>query len=207
MTITWHGFSCFEIEVKTAQGDVRIVTDPYDNATGLRFPRTLEAEILLVSHDEEDANNTSAVLGHPYLINLPGEFEVKDVFVFGIPLNKGNIAFCIEAEGMRLAHLGALNRALTDEDLQALENIDILMLPVGGGRVLSASVASEVIAQVEPRVVIPMTHGVEGVKEKLTGVDDFCKALGACKREEMNKFKVISKDLPEEEMKIVSLTR
>ncbi len=207
MTITWHGFSCFEIETKTSQGDVRIVIDPYDNATGLRFPRTLTAEVLLVSHDEQDANNTSAVLGNPYLINLQGEFEVKDVFVFGVPLNKGNLGFRIEAEGMRLAHLGALNRALTDEELQALENVDVLMVPVGGGRVLTPATAPEVIAQIEPRVVIPMTHGIEGVKEKLAGVDEFCKSLGACKREEMNKFKFTRKDLPEEDMIIMSLTR
>jgi L-ascorbate metabolism protein UlaG (beta-lactamase superfamily) len=207
MNITWHGLSCFEIEAKTAQGDVRIVADPYENTTGLRFPRTLEAEILLVSHNETDANNTSSVLGRPYLINLPGEYEVRDVFVFGIPLNKGNIAYCIEAEGMRLAHLGALNRALTDDELQKLGNVDVLMVPVGGGRVLSPSTASDVIGQIEPRIVIPMMHAVDGVKEKLSGIEEFCKALGTCKREDMNKLKITAKELPEEEMKIVSLTR
>ncbi|MBI4435084.1 MBL fold metallo-hydrolase [Candidatus Uhrbacteria bacterium] len=216
MQISWNGFSSFEITTKTAGGDVRLVTDPYQNSTGLRFPRTLEAEVLLLSHDEEDANNREAVAGHPYVIDLPGEFEVRSVFVFGVsaPLKregKGgrlqNLIFRIETEGMRLAHLGALDRELTDEELQKLENIDILMIPVGGGRVMDPKVAAEVISQIEPRVVIPMSHAVEGMKETLGSVDAFCKAFGTCRREEMNKYKVTRKDLPEDDMVIVSLTR
>lgn len=199
-----------------AGGDVRIVTDPYQNSTGLRFPRTLEAEVLLVSHDEEDANNLEAVTGNPYVINLPGEFEVKGVFVFGVsaPLKrevKGtgvpNLLFRIEAEGMRLAHLGALDRGLTDDELQKLESIDILMIPVGGGRVMDPKMAAEVISQIEPRAVIPMTHAVAGAKEPLGTVDAFCKAFGTCRREDMNKYKITRKDLPEDDMVIISLTR
>lgn len=207
MQISWNGFSSFEIITKTVCGDVRIVTDPYQNSTGLRFPRTLEAEILLQSHNDEDTNNLEAVTGNPYVINLPGEFEVRSVFVFGISAPPNNLIFRIEAEGMRLAHLGALDRELTDEELQKLENIDILMIPVGGGRVMDSKVATEVISQIEPRVVIPMTHAVAGAKEKLGTVDAFCKAFGTCRREDMNKYKVTRKDLPEDDMVIISLTR
>ncbi|HLD21179.1 MAG TPA: MBL fold metallo-hydrolase [Patescibacteria group bacterium] len=216
MQISWNGFSSFEIITKTSSGDVRLVTDPYQNSTGLRFPRTLEAEILLESHDEEDANNREAVVGSPYIIDLPGEFEVRSVFVFGVSAvlkreEKGrkiqNLLFRIETEGMRLAHLGALDRPLTDEELQKLENIDILMIPVGGGRYMDPSIASEVISQIEPRVVIPMTHALPSMKEPLSSIDDFCKAFGTCRREDMNKYKVTRKDLPEEDMVIISLTR
>ncbi|MCR4313659.1 MAG: MBL fold metallo-hydrolase [Candidatus Uhrbacteria bacterium] len=216
MQISWNGFSSFEITTKTAGADVRLVTDPYQNSTGLRFPRTLEAEVLLVSHDEEDANNLEAVTGNPYLINLPGEFEVRSVFVFGVavPLKReekgkpiSNLIFRIETEGMRLAHLGALDRELTDEELQKLENIDILMIPVGGWRVMDPKVAAQVISQIEPRIVIPMTHALVGVKETLGTVDAFCKAFGTCRREDMNKYKVTRKDLPEDDMVIISLTR
>lgn len=192
------------------------MTDPYQNSTGLRFPRTLQAEILLVSHNEEDANNLEAVSGDPYLIDLPGEFEVKSIFIFGIsaPLKreeKGgrvpNLVFRIESEGMRLAHLGALDRPLTDEELQMLENIDVLMIPVGGGRVMSPRMASEVISQIEPRVIIPMTHALPSMKEKLASIDEFCKAFGTCRQEDMNKYKFSRKDLPDEDMVIISLTR
>ena len=206
MQIIWHGLSSFEIKAKTAAGNVTIVTDPYDNATGLRFPRKLEAQLVLSSHDEQDANNIAAVGGEPYVIDLPGEFEVKDVFVFAIDATD-NLLFRIEAEGMKIAHLGAVNRALTDEELATLGDIDVLMVPVGGGRVLDPKKASEVIAQVEPRVIIPMTHGIDGVKENLVHVNDFCKELGACRKEELNKYKFARKDLPEEDMLIVNLQR
>lgn len=216
MQINWHGLSCFEMTAASVEGEVKIVTDPYANETGLRFPRTLEAQVVLVSHNEIDANNLSAIAGSPYVIDMPGEFEVRGVFFFGMsaPLNreeKGkhivNHLFRIEVEGMHIAHLGAIDRVLTDEELQGLENIDILMVPVGGGRVLSPKLAAEVIAQIEPRVVIPMTFDISNLKEKLESIDVFCKELGACRREEMNKYKVSRKDLPEEDMLIVTLTR
>jgi L-ascorbate metabolism protein UlaG (beta-lactamase superfamily) len=216
MQITWNGFSSFEIKSKTTQGPVSIVTDPYQNSTGLRFPRTLEAELLLQSHDEDDANNLSAVEGDPYLIDLPGEFEVRNIFVFGIAANlkreeKGkrvrNLIFRIESDGMHIAHLGALDRSLTDEELQQLENIDILMVPVGGGRVMDVKTATEVISQIEPRVVIPMTHGLPSIKEELVGVEEFCKAMGSCRREDLKKYSVKRKDLPEDDMLIVTLER
>lgn len=214
MNISWHGLSCFEITSKTADGEATLVMDPYDNATGLRFPRTLTADIVAVSHDAEDANNVAGVGGTPFVINLPGEYEVRGLFVYAIhaPLggekgDRDHRIFRVEHEGMRLAHLGALNRALTDEELQELNNIDILMLPVGGGRVLSSKQAVEVISQLEPRVVIPMTHAVHGIKEALGSVDGFCKELGVCRREEATKYKVSRKDLPEEDMLIMTLQR
>lgn len=198
------------------EGEVTIVLDPYDNKTGLRFPRTIVADLVLVSHNEEDANNTEALQGNPFKISDPGEYEVKGVFVFAISAktqgddkskSMKNLIFRIESESMHIAHLGALDRELTDEELQELENIDILMIPVGGGRVMTPEVAAAVIGQIEPRVVIPMTHAIPSVKEKLATVDDFCKALGTCRQEETSKFKISRKDLPEEDILIMKLTR
>ncbi len=211
MQLSWLGLSSFEITTKNTGGEVVVVTDPYDNQTGLRFPRTLEGHLVLVSHDEPDAHNVAAVTGTPQVVNIPGEFEVRGVFVFGMntPLKRGisNVLYRIETEGMHLAHLGALDRELTDEELKHLGNIDILMVPVGGAGVLTPSQASDVIAQIEPRVVIPMTHELANLKTKYETVDAFCKQMGACRREEMNKYKVTRKDLPEEDMLIVNLTR
>jgi L-ascorbate metabolism protein UlaG (beta-lactamase superfamily) len=216
MEITWNGLSSFEIKAARSSGDVRIVTDPYQNTTGLRFPRSLQAEMVLTSHDADDANNINAVAGEPYLIDMPGEYEVKDVFVFAIdaPLKReekkkrvDNLIFRMEAEGMHVAHLGALDRALTDNELQQLNNIDILMIPVGGERVMTPKIAAEVISQVEPRIIIPMTHGLPSLKEKLGTVDVFCKEFGTCRREDLSKFKIKKKDLPDEDMLIVTLSK
>lgn len=216
MDINWHGLSCFEIKTSTPNGDVVVVTDPFQNSTGLRFPRTLQAEVVLTSHDDEDANNKGAIVGDPYHIDMPGEFEVKDVFVFAVdaPLKregkKGPVPhhiFRIESEEIHLAHLGALDRELTDDELRQLQNIDILMIPVGGERVMTPQIAAEVISQIEPRIVIPMTYDLPSLKEKLGSVDAFCKEFGACRREEVSKYKIKQKDLPEEDMLIVTLSK
>ncbi len=216
MQIYWHGLSCFEITTSTVDGDVTVVVDPYGNETGLRFPRTLEANVVLVTHDEENANNLSAIAGEPKMVDMPGEFEVRGVFLFGVdaPLKRevkgkhvSNCVFRIESEGMHIAHLGALDRSLTDKELQELENIDILMVPVGGGSVLTPKLAAEVIAQIEPRVVIPMTYELPNLKESLEPLNAFLKEMAGAKKEEMNKYKVSRKDLPEEDMLIVTLTR
>jgi L-ascorbate metabolism protein UlaG (beta-lactamase superfamily) len=217
MQISWLGLSAFEITTKTTNGEVVLVTDPYSNETGLRFPRTIEGHVAMVTHDELDANNIEAITGSPYIIKTPGEFEIRGVFVFGIssPLKReqkkdvpvDNILYRIESEGIHLAHLGAIDRELTDEELKRLQNIDILMVPVGGSGVLTPSDAAEVISQIEPRVVIPMTHSIPNLKAEYETVDAFCKAMGTCRREHMNKFKITKKDLPEEDMLIVTLER
>lgn len=217
MNISWLGLSCFELKTKTDYGEVVMVVDPYDNSTGLRFPRTLEAQVVAVSHDAHHANNLSQIGGEPFRITTPGEFEVKGVFIYGISAPrkadktkedpKENLIFRFEIEEMSVAHLGALDRELTDEELAGLENIDILMLPVGGNRVMTPKIATKVISQIEPRVVIPMTHGIPNVKEKLGSINDFCKELGTCRREDSSKLKIAKKDLPDEDMLMVVLER
>ncbi len=229
MNISWHGLSCFELNIKTPHGDVIVVTDPYESSTGLR-QRSLSAQLVLVSHEGADAGAVSSVEGKPFIVRIPGEYEAKDIFVYGIatppnlPLEKRgglqeHIVFRIEAEDMRLAHLGSLNRLLTDAELAQLQDIDILFVPVGGlahrqdgamaeaGRVLSPKLAAEVVNQIEPRIVIPMTFLVDGLKESLEPVDAFLKAMGVPKPEEMAKYKMLKKDLPQEEMKVIVLTR
>ena len=211
MQISWLGLSSFEITTKNPEGEVVVVVNPYDNQTGLRFPRTIEGHLVLVSHQQPDANNISAVTGYPHLIDIPGEFEVRGVFAFGVsaPLKNGtdHVIFRLEIEGMNVAHLGALDRPLTNDELKRLSTIDILMVPVGGAGVLTPKEAVEVIAQIEPRVVIPMTYSLPSLKTDYAEVDAFCKEMGACRKEEMNKYKVTRKDLPEEDMLIVTLAR
>ncbi|MFC1629815.1 MBL fold metallo-hydrolase, partial [Patescibacteria group bacterium] len=84
MNITWHGQSCFQITTKKNKNDrVSIVIDPFSKETGLRVPK-LEADVLLVTHKHHDHNNVKAVSGNLFLIDGPGEYEVKEVFVQGI---------------------------------------------------------------------------------------------------------------------------
>ena len=201
---------------KAVNGEVTLVIDPYQNETGLRFPRTLEAHIIATSHNGEDASNVEGVQApqdaKPFLVDLPGEYEVKGLFVYGFPAplkerKEEHRIFRIEVEGITIVHLGALNRPLTDKETQELGAVDVLILPVGGGRVMNADTATEVIEQVEPRLVIPCTFALPNIKEKLAEIDLFCKAIGSCQREESAKLKLTRKDLPEEDMIVKVLTR
>ncbi|MSR85310.1 MBL fold metallo-hydrolase, partial [Candidatus Uhrbacteria bacterium] len=106
-----------------------------------------------------------------------------------------------------IGFLGGLHRMLTEEEQGRLENIDILLLPVGGAGHLTAKQAVETIQIVEPRIVIPLGHHVEGVKEKLGSADAFCKELGVCKRQDSNKLKISKKDLPAEDLLVAVLER
>ncbi|MBI2550776.1 MBL fold metallo-hydrolase [Candidatus Uhrbacteria bacterium] len=210
MHIIWHGLSCFEVVAKTPAGEMTLVVDPYDNTTGLRFPRTIEAQVVATSHDAEDANAIGALLGSPFIVDMPGEFETKGLFVYSMsaPIKSGaHRLFRFEAEDMSIAHLGTLDRELTEEELKFVQGANILMVPCGGGRVLDGKQAAAVVSHVEPGVVIPMTFGVPNLKETLASVDDFYKAVGTCQKEETGKLKLQKRDLPEEGLKCVTMTR
>lgn len=217
MNISWHGLSCFSISSKTQYGEVKVVVDPYDNKTGLRFPRTMEADLVLSSHQADHASNVKAVGGKPFVIDSPGEYEVKGVFAYGVqaPLKEAKegakeqscVIFRIVVEDVIIAHLGPLNRELTDDELKDLQNVDILMIPVGGGNVMSPKEAVKVISQIDPRIILPMTHAIPNLKDKYAKVDDFCKELGVCQREDVNKLKVTRNSLPDEETIVTVLSR
>jgi len=209
MYITWLGQSCFKIQGK----EVTIVTDPYDQTTGLKLPR-MSADIVTVSHDHYDHNYVSAISGNHFLINTPGEYEVKKVFIYGIPSwhddkegkeRGANTIYLFEFEELKIAHLGDLGSSLSDEQLEKLEAVDILMIPVGGVFTLNAKGAAQVISQIEPRMVIPMHYKVPGLKINIDGLDKFSKEMGAKREEPLDKLRITKKDLPAEETKIIIL--
>jgi len=213
MVITWFGQSCFKVE-----GEKNVlVIDPFDNQTGLKLPR-LTADVVTVSHDHHDHNNIDGVKGitgpEPYVINAPGEYEVKNIFVLGIPSfhddKKGaergkNIIFRYEIDGIKFAHLGDLGHLLENGQVEKLEGLDILMITVGGGYTIDGKQANELISQLEPRVVIPMHYSLPGSKSKLTNLDPFCKEIGICPHEPLKKYKIMKKDLPQDDLQVVVL--
>lgn len=214
MQITWNGLGSFSISTKPIQGEVTVVTDPFSDKVGVKLPRALTASIILQSHGGDMASNVKAVTAeegkHPFVISYAGEFEVKGVFVHGIraPKKSGeeHTIYRISTEGIRIAFLGALDRTLKDDELKRLGDVDILIVPVGGNDVASKTIANDIVSQVEPRVVIPSHYEIKGLKEKQEGVEGFCKEV-ACPNEEMNKYKVNKKTLPQEDMQMVILSK
>ena len=140
----------------------------------------------------------------PFFITSPGEYEVKRVFVYGVQAKKC-ILYVAGIDELYIAHLGTLNRTLTEQELDALGRIDVLLLPVGGGSVLDPKTAVEVVGQIEPRIVVPMMYALAGIKTDLRPVEDFLKEYGTVDASREDKLKVQKKDLPAEETKVVVL--
>lgn len=216
MNISWLGQACFKIEAKSNGENITILIDPYDDSIGLKMPR-VKADIALITHDHHDHNNLEAVKGEPFIIKSPGEYEIKKVFVYGVPTyhddkqgsERGtNIAYRIDVENLSIVHLGDLGHILNDEQLELLEDADVLMIPVDSKYTLGAKKASEVISQIEPRIVIPMHYKIPGLKIDLDTLDAFCKEMGIKNTPtKEDKLKINKKDLITEETKIIILPK
>jgi L-ascorbate metabolism protein UlaG (beta-lactamase superfamily) len=213
--ISWAGQSCFQISVSNSkEHSADIVIDPFDESLGLKVPN-FSADIVFITHNHHDHNNAKALKGESFVINGPGEYEVKGVFAKGISSfhddsegkERGkNTIYIFEAEGIKFCHLGDLGqKQLTDEQLEKIDSVDILMIPVGGTYTIDSSSAQKIISQIEPLVVIPMHYSVPKLKIKLDGVDKFLKTMGKNSITPVNKFTVKSSTLPKDGMEIVLL--
>jgi len=207
MEITWYGQSCFRIRTR----GVAVVTDPYGPELGPTLPR-LRAHIVTVSHQHPNHSYIRAVRGGAYVIQGPGEYEERDTFVFGVATthntprdqNLGpNTSYLIEMEEMSICHLGDLGQPLTQEQVEELQNVDILLVPVGGRDTLTPSGAAEVISQLEPSVVIPMHYKVPGIQANLGTLQRFLKEMGVDEVSEVEAFSVTKSQLGEDPRVVV----
>lgn len=198
MTISWYGEACFLLEA----GGVRILTDPPSSDTGLAAPR-LKADILILSKPADVPGASSEA----FVITDPGEYEIKDVSVQGVSVpikNKPHTVYLIEMDGIKIAHLGYLAEELSGEQLEALKDPDIIILPVGGEDVLDTEAAAKVIKEVEPRLVVPSLFSVKGLKRKAAPLSEFMKEVSA-KEQPQPKLTIKKKDLDPETTKIFPL--
>jgi len=206
MNIIWYGQSCFKIQSK----DIVLITDPFDKKIGLRPPFG-SADIVTISHNHYDHNNFQVIKNNPFIIDSAGEYEIKKVTIKGIDSyhdnqegkERGrNIIYVTEMEGIKICHLGDFGQdALINGQLEKIGQIDILFIPVGGVFTIDWKLASSIISQIEPRIIIPMHYKISGVKGellKLDTVDKFCKERGVSSKEAVNKFSIKKKDLPQE---------
>ena len=206
--ITWHGQACFKIKGRIAS----VVVDPYESDfTGLK-PLKLEADIVCVTHNHQDHNNTKAVKTpdgqDPFVISGPGEFEKMGVNIVGVASfhdnsqgqERGkNTIYNITVDEMNIVHLGDLGqKKLTQEQVEQLSSCDVLLIPTGGTFTIEGKDAPDIIAQIEPKIVIPMHHKVEGLKFALDPVEKFLSAMGKEKQESQNKLSLSKEKLPEE---------
>lgn len=182
MEIDWFGLSCFRLRAREAT----VVTDPYEKSIGLKLPRP-RADIVTISHNHAGHDNADGVTGNPKVINGPGEYEISNVFVTGVQTyhdkrggkDRGkNTVYAINIEGLTICHLGDIGHVPTQAQADLIGEVDVLLVPVGGGNALNASDAAEVVSLFEPMVVIPMHYRVPDLSFKLDAVDKFVKEMG-----------------------------
>ena len=206
--LVWAGQACFQISVSNGKDhEATVVIDPFDEKIGLKVPN-FSADILLVTHNHHDHNNIKDLKGDPFIIENPGEYEIKGVFIQGVPSfhddkegkeRGSNTIYTIEAENIRFCHLGDLGqKQLTDEQLEKIGKVDVLMIPVGGTFTIDSSEAAKVVGQIEPKIVIPMHYQVPKLKVDLDGVDKFLKAMGKNSVVPQDKLIVKTSTLPKE---------
>jgi len=212
MNITWRGQTCFRLNAqKNRNGSVNILIDPFLNKeSGLRSPK-LEADIFLISDgSENNKKKLSAIDKNGFLISGPGEYDIKGVYIKGIQTatkeKEPAIIYTIEDEEIKICHLGKLGQEeLSSEQIEKIGEVDILMVPIGGGEALNAKEAIKIMAQIEPKITIPMYYQIPKLKTKLSGLNEFLKELGIKSLQPLAKLSIKKKDISKDEAKIIAL--
>jgi L-ascorbate metabolism protein UlaG (beta-lactamase superfamily) len=208
MEVISLGHSSFKFVGK----EITVVCDPFhDDAVGMKFPRA-SADVVTVSHEHLDHNNREGVKGEFLCFDSPGEYEIKNSEIVGIKAyhdekkgaERGLVTlFVYEVDGIKLCHLGDLGHDLSSDQLEKIDGVDVLFIPVGGVVTIDAKKAAKVISEISPKIVVPM-HYKGKKKNNLDNVDVFLKEMGKDPKKASN-IKIKKKDLPED-MDIYVLT-
>jgi len=200
MDISWLGHSCFRIKGNQAT----IVTDPYSPDLGYSLGKPT-ASIVTVSHQHQGHSYSQRVDGQPRLVGSPGEYAIGRVLIIGIDTfhdreggkTRGkNTVYVMEIDGMSVCHLGDLGHALTAEQVEEIDDVDVLLVPVGGASTINAATAAEVVRQIEPKAVIPMHYKTPALNRELEPVDRFLKEIGIKELQSQPKLSISRSSLP-----------
>ena len=212
MVITHHGGQCFKVSF----GDLTLEIDPISKGATLPAAR-FGADIALISRNHPDMNGVAEVTygeRAPFVINGPGEYERGGVTVQGFltksayGLDKDekeavNTMYAVDLEDMNLVFLGALASAELPADArEAIDEVDILFVPVGGDGVLLPAAAHELAVKLEPHIIIPMHWSGMGSPKSL---EAFLKEEGG-KAETLEKLTIKKKDAAARDGSILVIT-
>jgi len=200
MEISWLGHSCFKIRGRQAT----VITDPYPPDLGYSLGKPT-AHIVTVSHRHPGHSYIQGIGGEPRLVTGPGEYEINGVLITGIATfhdrergqTKGkNTVYLMEVDEVSVCHLGDLGHVLTAEQVEEIDDVDVLLLPVGGVSTINASMAAEIVRQLEPRAVVPMHYKTEALSWELEPVDRFLKEIGVKQIDPQPKLSFTRSSLP-----------
>jgi L-ascorbate metabolism protein UlaG (beta-lactamase superfamily) len=214
MEISWLGHSCFMLRGK----NVTLITDPFSPQPGhpqgeARKLGKINAPIVTISHNHPGHNYAEGVGGNPRVVRGPGEYEISDVLITGVPsyhdakrgAERGrNTIYVIHMDDLVICHLGDLGHILQEEQLEEVADADILLIPISGSNTLNAAQAAEVISQVEPHVVIPMHYRPDaGTGDGPDPLDKFCREMGIEAANAQPKLSVLRSTLPAETQVVI----
>ena len=200
MDINWLGHSCFRVKGRQAV----IVTDPYPPSLGYSLGKPT-ARIVTVSHQHPLHSYAQGVDGEPRLVTGPGEYEISGVLIIGIATfhdaeggrNRGkNTIYLMEVDGVSICHLGDLGHVLSAEQVEEIDDVDVLLLPVGGVSTINAPMAAEVIRQLEPKAVVPMHYKTPALSRGLEPVEKFLKEMGVEQITSQSKLSLTKSSIP-----------
>lgn len=171
MELTWYGQTCIRLRGK----DAVVVNDPYPAVVG-PTGRGITGDVITYSHPDAAPPPKKAAklsrdggtaiptsLESAFVLDGPGEYEVHDVLLTGVrtyrDAEKGadrgrQVAFVTELDGIHTIHLGDIGHQLTEEKLADIGRVDIACVPIGGA--LTAAAAAALVAQLDPKIVVPM---------------------------------------------------
>jgi L-ascorbate metabolism protein UlaG (beta-lactamase superfamily) len=202
MELTWLGHSCFRLRGR----DLTILTDPFGDRLGLPVVK-VSADVVTVSHAEPNHDAIAIVEGAPRVVAGPGEYELAGVMITGVatPRPAGqsrdeprNTAYLLQLDDVTVCHLGDLAAPLSSEQVSVVKDADVLLVPVGGHCTIDGARAAEVVAEVEPKLVIPMHYQTPGVRVVLEPVDRFCREIGAAELTPQARLTVTRSSLPDQ---------
>jgi L-ascorbate metabolism protein UlaG (beta-lactamase superfamily) len=199
--LSWLGHACFRLRGR----DVTILTDPYEGDGWGYPPLETSANVVTISNDHPHHAGLSAVEGNPHVLRGPGEYEIGGVLIWAVRTSRAagssvkNTAFIIQMEELTICHLGDLETApLSDDELTHIKDADVLLIPVGGNCTINAQQAARIVAQVEPKLIVPMHYATPETQGHvvLDEVGRFCKELGATEAAPRNRLSITPASLP-----------
>ncbi len=197
MEITWLGRNCFRLRGREGI----VITDPCPPESGYRLGKPTANVVTVSRRDDPGYSYVEGVGGEPRVLDAPGEYEIGGILVTGVAMKRAdgsrNVAFVCELDGIRVGHLGLLTAAPTASVLEELNDIEILLLPVGGQNAISSPAAADIMTAIEPRVAIPMNFRTEFEQLDLDPIDRFLKETGS-KAEPQARLQITRGQLPQD---------
>ena len=195
MEITWFGRNCFRLRGREGA----VVMDPCPPDSGYRLGKPTANVVTISRKDDPGYNYAEGVAGEPLVLDAPGEYEVGGILVTGVATRRAdgsrNVIFVCELEGIRVGHLGLVSAAPGAAVLEELNDVDILLMPVGGVNALTGAAAADVMTSIEPRIAIPMNYKTESERMDLEPLERFLKETGS-KAEPQPRLQVTRIQLP-----------